>query len=201
MGKDPDRIRQEIEEQREQMGGTVEALSYKMDVKERAKDKVHDVASKPKDALMRAKDSVLGTKDTVVGTVGDRTPGKSDFKAGGRKVGRVAVSAKDTAVRNPLGLAIGGIAVGFLAGLATPTTRLEDEKLGGIAEDVKDAVKSTGSEALERGKDVAQDALAAAKDTVAEQGKQQGKQLASSAKGAAKQAAPGSSSAGSASSL
>jgi hypothetical protein len=70
-------------------------------------------------------------------------------------------SAKESIVgmkENPLGLAIGAVAVGFVAGLLIPSTRVEDEKLGALADDVKDGVKETGQEALEHGMHVAKDA-------------------------------------------
>ena len=87
-----------------------------------------------------------------------------------------AVSA--TARRNPFGLAIGGAAVGFVAGLLVPSTRMEDEHLGDVATQVKDTAVETGQEALERGKDVAQSAL----QTVREEGMEQGRELASDLK-------------------
>jgi hypothetical protein len=40
MGEDPDMIRKDIEDTRERMGETVDALGYKADVKGRAKDSV-----------------------------------------------------------------------------------------------------------------------------------------------------------------
>ena len=61
--------------------------------------------------------------------------------------------------QNPIGLAIGGAAVGFIAGLILPTTRIEDEKLGETSDEVMHRVKETGQEAIERGKQVAQDTL------------------------------------------
>ena len=67
--------------------------------------------------------------------------------------------------QNPIGLAIGGAAVGFIAGLILPTTRIEDEKLGETSDEVMHRVKETGQEAIERGKQVAQDTLESAKDT------------------------------------
>ena len=42
MGKDPDVIREEIEETRSQMSETVDALGYKADVKSRVKDSISD---------------------------------------------------------------------------------------------------------------------------------------------------------------
>jgi hypothetical protein len=78
--------------------------------------------------------------------------------------GRQVRRAKNAAQENPLGLAIGGVAVGFLAGLLIPASRVEDEKLGPIADQVKDQVKETGQEALDRGKDVAQQSIETAKE-------------------------------------
>src|ERR687892_2797303 len=91
----------------------------------------------------------------------------------GRQVKRAASSAQE----NPLGLAIGGIAVGFLAGLLVPSSRVEDEKLGPIADQVKNQVKETGQEALDRGKDVAQQAAETAKETAQEAGQQHAGEL------------------------
>ena len=42
MGEDPDRIRREIEATRNEMGDTVDALTYKADVKSRAKESLMD---------------------------------------------------------------------------------------------------------------------------------------------------------------
>src|SRR3954447_17944325 len=139
MGEDPDRIRQQIEHTRAEMGETVDALGYKTDVKARTKDRV------------------VGVKDRVVGA----TPDAPDVKGQARR-------AKSVAQENPLGLAVGAVAVGFLAGMLIPSTRVEDEKLGPIADDVKDRAKETGQEALERGKQVAQDAAQSAQETAKE---------------------------------
>ena len=124
-------IRAEIEQTRAEMGETVDALGYKTDVKARTKDRV------------------VGVKDRVVGA----TPDTGDVKQQARR-------AKSVAEENPLGLAVGAIAVGFLAGMLIPSTRVEDEKLGSLSDEVIERAKETGQEALERGKQVAQDAAA-----------------------------------------
>jgi hypothetical protein len=59
---------------------------------------------------------------------------------------------------NPLGLAVAGAAVGFLAGVAVPSTRIEDERLGPAADQVKEAAREAGHEVVERGKSAAQTA-------------------------------------------
>lgn len=195
MGEDPDAIRAEIEQTRAEMGDTVEALGYKADVKGRAKDKVTDTRDKVTGKISEAKDRVVGTatdaKDRVGGTVSDaggtvsdRTPDAAEVKAKGRQ-------AVSVAQQNPLGLAIGSAAVGFLAGMLVPSTRIEDEKLGPVADQVKEQVKSTGQEALDRGKEVAQQAASSAKETAQEAGREHADELRSSAQDRASNVSPG----------
>ena len=93
------------------------------------------------------------------------------------------------AKENPLGLAIGAAALGFLAGLAVPSTRVEDERLGPVADQVKDKVKETGQEAMDRGKQVAQDVASTAADTARQRTQEQGQELAGSAKQSAQDVA------------
>jgi ElaB/YqjD/DUF883 family membrane-anchored ribosome-binding protein len=163
MGEDPDRIRREIEATREEMGETVDALSYKADVKSRAKENLMD----KKDAL---KSKVTGVSDRV----GDSTPDGQQVKDNARR-------AVGIAQENPLGLAIGSVAAGFIVGMLLPSSSVEDQKLGPIADDVKDKVKETGQEALERGQQVAQEAAQSAQQTVQEKGREHGQELASNA--------------------
>jgi hypothetical protein len=173
MGQDPDAIRQDIEQSRTEMSETVEAVGYKADVPSRAKDavsdKVENMKSKVSDTATRAKEAVVGTASRA----GDATPSRGQVKQAGR---RAAGMAKE----NPLGLAIGAAALGFLAGLAVPSTRVEDEKLGPVADQVKDRVKETSQEALDRGKQVAQEVASTAADTAKEQTQEHGQDLAQS---------------------
>ena len=167
MGEDPDRIRREIEATREEMGDTVDALSYKADVKSRARDSIVEKKESAKESLMGTKDSL---KSKVVGTtdrVGEATPDGEQVKQNARR-------AVGVAQENPLGLAVGAVAVGFLAGMLIPSTRVEDEKLGPVADDVKERAKQTGQEALERGKQVAQDAAQTAKESSQEHAQELG---------------------------
>ena len=73
------------------------------------------------------------------------------------------------------------VAAGFIVGLLLPSSRVEDRKLGPIADDVKEKAKETGQEALQRGQQVAQEAAQSAQQTVQEKGKEHGQELASSA--------------------
>jgi gas vesicle protein len=175
MGQDPDAIRQDIEDTRAEMSETVEAVGYKADVPSRAKEAVSEtvdnVKAKVSDTATRAKEAVAGTASRA----GDATPSRGEVKQQGR---RVAGLARE----NPLGLAIGAAAIGFLAGLAVPSTRVEDERLGPVADQVKDKVKETGQEALDRGKQVAQEVASSAADTAKQTTQEHGQELAESAK-------------------
>jgi ElaB/YqjD/DUF883 family membrane-anchored ribosome-binding protein len=163
MGEDPDTIRDEIADTRERMGDTIDALGYKADVKTRAKENVAGKVDSVKEGL-----GLAGQKAS------DVTPDAEQVKGQVRK-------AAGLAQENPLGLAVGAMAVGFLAGLLVPSSRVEDEKLGPMADRVKDQAKETGQEALERGGQVAQEAAESARDTVQEKGREHGEELAASA--------------------
>ena len=158
MGEDPDRIRADIERTRAQMEGTVDALGYKADVKSRAKESLQETRDSAKESVMgttrNMKEKLVGAKDSA----GDATPDREQVK-------RQARQAKGLAQENPVGLALGAVAVGFVAGLLIPSTRVEDEKLGEVSYQVVEKDKETGQEALERGKQVAQDAAETAKES------------------------------------
>jgi uncharacterized protein DUF3618 len=175
MGQDPDAIRQDIEDTRAEMSETVEAVGYKADVPSRAKeavtDKVENMKSKVSGTATRAKEAVVGTTSRA----GDATPSRGEVKQRTRQVAGIARE-------NPLGLTIGAAALGFLAGLAVPSTRVENERLGPVADQVKDKVKETGQEALDRGKQVAQEVASSAADTAKQSTQEHGQDLAHSAK-------------------
>jgi gas vesicle protein len=160
MGEDPNAIRDEIADTRERMGETIDALGYKADVKSRAKDNVSGKVDSGKDRR-----GLAGQKAS------DVTPDAEQVKGQVRKAAGIAQE-------NPLGLALGAVALGFLAGLLVPSTQVEDDKLGPMADRVKEQAKETGQEALERGKQVAQSAA----ETVSEEGQRHGERLAESAK-------------------
>lgn len=165
MGEDPGAIREDIAQTRERMGDTVDALAYKGDVK------------------ARAKDSVTGKFDAVKATVSgvtDAAPDTDDVKQSARK-------AVGVAQENPLGLAIGAVAVGFLAGMLVPSTRVENERVGPIADQVKDEVKQAAQTAMEHGKEAAQDAAQAAGDAIKETGQQHAEEAKADLQGQARE--------------
>ena len=193
MGQDPDAIRQDLTQTRAEMGETVDAVGDKADVPSRATETVADTAatarSRVREATRRAKQAVAGRTaragDAVSGTasrVSEATPSRGEVT---QQTRRVVGLARE----NPLGLAIGAAAIGFLAGLAVPSTRVEDERLGPVADQVKDRVRETGQEALDRGRQVAQDVASTAADTARQRTQEQGQELAESTRQSAQDVA------------
>lgn len=152
MGKEPDALRREIEETRQRMGETLDALASKADVSARAKD-----------AMTQTKETVLATvtdaKEIVQSSLarGGDAPGsrRTEQTAGSEGIGERISGVVGRAQDNPFGVALGSIAVGFLLGTLLPSTRTEAEMIGPVAERVKDTATKTGLEAIERGRDIA----------------------------------------------
>jgi gas vesicle protein len=126
---------------------------------------------------------VSETAGGATSRVSDATPDKEQIKVQARQ-------AKGLAQENPLGLAIGSIAVGFIAGLLVPATRVEDEKLGQMSDQVIEKAKETGQEALEHGKQVAQETAQSAQETLKESAQQHGEEVKSTAQERAQEVTP-----------
>jgi vacuolar-type H+-ATPase subunit H len=163
------------------MSETVDALGYKADVKTRAKENLQEKKDAAKEGIVGVKDKIVGAGDSVTSTVSDHTPDTGQVKAKAKRGASVAQE-------NPLGLAIGSIAVGFIAGMLIPATRVEDEKLGDASDSVIEKVKETGQEALEHGKQVAQETVQSAQETMKESGQEHAQQVKDSAQESAQQA-------------
>lgn len=166
-------IRGDIEQTRSEMGDTLDALGYKANVPARTKgwfgNKKQTVTGLAGSSVSR----ISGAADSVVSRISGTVP-SSDRVTGG------AGGVKDTVEQNPLGLAVAGIAVGFLAGLFAPSTRVENEKLGPTADQVKSSAVEAGQEAIEHTKQVAQSAAESAVETVKTEGREHGNEMASS---------------------
>ena len=103
--KDPETIRHEIEETREDLGDTAAALAAKTDVKARAKEKV---------------DSVKHTISEKKESIGSSTSGNGDGAGAGAQANAAFTQAKTTAQENPIPVAaIGAFVIGFLLGRIT----------------------------------------------------------------------------------
>lgn len=97
----PAEIERDIEQTRDQLGDTAEALAAKADVKARAQERVEE-----------AKGTVRDKRDELLGKAKAATSGSADGGGGGASAGAQQVKAK--AQENPVHT---GVAGGFVAGL------------------------------------------------------------------------------------
>ncbi len=198
MGQDPEQIREEIEQTRAEMGETVGAITYKTDFKSRTRDKVSDTKDKITGKASDVKDRVTGTVSSATDALPGGGSGGGGSEGGGLSAAKDRISsatpdaqevkykarrAASVAQQNPLGLALGSLALGFLAGSLIPSTDVENEKIGPIADQIKEEAQNVGHEALERGKAVAAQAQEAASSAM--QASQDAKSVAGEATGQA----------------
>ncbi|GAC1478034.1 MAG: hypothetical protein NVS1B6_19510 [Steroidobacteraceae bacterium] len=155
MGKNPDQIRREIEDTRDRMGDTVDALAYKADVPNRLKD---SIADKVDDVMAAIGSTATKMTSAVTGSVSDKLPDAGDVRRGAtRAVGMVK--------ENPLGVLLSGVAVGFVLGSLLPSTEIENERIGELSDQIKAQVKDAGNQALEHGKAVLKETAQAAQQS------------------------------------
>ncbi len=110
--KNPEQIREDIDETREQLGDTVEAIAGKADVKEQAKAKVESARNEAQEKVASAKQSA------------QRKAGELSSKARGISPEGLEAGAQQlagTARENPVSLAIAaafgaGLLVGWILG-------------------------------------------------------------------------------------
>jgi gas vesicle protein len=152
MGEDPRHIQQGIDETRERMGDTVGALAGKADVPGRVRG------------------SVAAKKDAVTDRISDARENLPD-------AGVAAHKGAGMAQENPIGLAVGAIAAGFVVGMLLPATRVENERLGPVSDQIKEGAREVSGEAVQHGKDLAQDVAESAAEAARESGREHADQL------------------------
>jgi hypothetical protein len=197
MAQEPDAIRAEIAATRQRMGDAVDALAYKTDVKARARDKIAEV-----------RDVVTTATESFVASVREPLDGEMEEGAGMSTNTTSSTSASNEGwedqggllKRNPLVVAFGAAALGFLAGLLIPSTPAENERLGPVADHVKQSARDAAQEAVGRGKAIAADAAASATTAVRETTENAGDPDTSSPSGSASGSATSSGSGSSSSS-
>jgi Protein of unknown function (DUF3618) len=156
--------------------GVSESLSGAGDTLRESTGKVGDTTNNVRSTVQNTLSNTVGSVTDKVGSVTDKLPNPQD-------VTRYARRGVGIVQENPLGLALGALAVGFLAGLAAPVTDLEREKVGPIRDELLDRAKDLGSDALEHGKQVLQETAQAALGAVQQSAQQHGEQVLSEVKG------------------
>jgi len=122
--KSADQLRAEIEDTREELGDTVEALAAKTDVKTRAREKADELKrntlAKKDELLAKAKQaSPVGGGDGNGSAAAERSAGTTAAGGNGGGVGSMVKQLKSTARQKPVPTAalaafVGGVAFGRL---------------------------------------------------------------------------------------
>lgn len=188
MGKDPDEIREEIEETRDRMSDTVDAIAYKTDVPNRMHDAVNDRVSSVKSTIS----GTIGTMcDRVVDVQQKMGDAWQQMGAARERVSsalpdpqdlqQVTMTTIDRVRENPLGIFFGAAAVGFLLGSLLPATDIENERLGQFSDQLKQTAQTTGGQILAQSKAVMRDTIEAAKDAATQSAMERGQDVAQTA--------------------
>jgi len=152
------------------MGETVDALTYKADVKARVKN---DVVARRHRFTDRVKQPFVGAAE--------HAPSRDEImhtaEHGAEQVQQTGRQAVGMAKDNPIGLAIGAMALGFIAGLFAPHTRIEDEKLGETASQIRERAMEQGQEVFERGQEVVRETVDSAKETAKQAASDQAEEM------------------------
>ena len=113
-------------------------------------DKLGETTSNVTSSISEKISAVSGDVSGKLGDVTGRLPSGEDVKD-------VARRGAGIVMENPLGLALGGLAVGLLAGLLAPVTDIERKTVGPIRDDLVEKAQSIGSDMLEHGKQIVQE--------------------------------------------
>jgi ElaB/YqjD/DUF883 family membrane-anchored ribosome-binding protein len=106
--EDPERLREEIEATRQELGDTVEALAHKTDVKAQVSEQVEQTKAQVQERIEHTRETVTQKADEVVGRAKDFSPDSAVTAAS---------SAAQKGRENPLPVAAAGaFALGFLIG-------------------------------------------------------------------------------------
>jgi hypothetical protein len=120
------------------------------------KDSVAGGAGAVGRAASAVKDAAAGGVSATAGAVGHaqeavvaRVPDRDQAASG---VGQIAATAR----ANPVPFALGALALGAAVGVLLPSTRVEDERLGGAAEGLRERGAELGHDVVERGREAAE---------------------------------------------
>jgi hypothetical protein len=152
VGQDASQIRTEIEATRSRMGDTVDAIGYKADVPARVRDDLNDRI------------------ETVKGTIGNALAGSKKAARDSTEALRDTASGASMNLQNPLGLALGALAIGFLGGLLLPSSAIERERIGPLGDEIAGRLKDTADEVVDAGKTIMNETLATATESVQQHG-------------------------------
>jgi ElaB/YqjD/DUF883 family membrane-anchored ribosome-binding protein len=164
----------EVDEARRRVAEDVRSVAYNANVVDRAKENVQGRIDDLKGSVSGRVDSM---RETMSGSVGDVRDRVSDVRDSLQE--RMQGMARNIPLPgdNPIGMLLAGMALGFLIGLLLPVTQFESERLGPVADDMKDRVRQARSEVVKRGTEVIKETIEAAKETATTSLREQGRDL------------------------
>jgi len=160
MGQSADEIREQIEQTRAEMSETVDELAYKADVPARVRENVSGRIASVKGTIKDTISNAVGGASSAVGgaTVNVRDA-SSTLREKADDMQDQARRNASMAVENPLGLLLAAFGVGLVAGLVIPASRLENEQLGPVKDELVNRAQTAASEAVEAGKSLVGEAV------------------------------------------
>jgi len=180
MGQNTEELRREIEQTRNGLGDTLEAIGDRVSPSRAVQRRKNRMTG----ALRTARERVMGVGADTRHAIGDGThsfatsvkEGTASVKDG---VAGTAGSAVETLHQMPQRattqtqgspMAAGAIAfgIGFIAAAAFPPSRVERQAAGGLVEPIKAEMSTAAHEVADHLKEPAQEALGAVKSTAAE---------------------------------
>jgi len=144
------------------------ASSLTQNVKEKASELAHNVREKSEEMAHTIKERSTETATRLKEATMNMSTQTRDQAAATWQ--RTEEKLSETVDNYPLALGFGCLAMGVLAGLAFPRTRLEDQALGERADELKQKVREQGREVVE----TAQRAVSAVAQTATEEAEKHG---------------------------
>jgi hypothetical protein len=142
MGKDPNEIRREIEQTRESIGETADAIAYKADIPSRVRENVYERVDGAKETLRSSVQTIASTVTTTAARAQETVKGAAD-----RTASTVGDAAQEVRLRSgglmedPLKLALGAAVLGFIAGSIVPMGSAERRTLSPLRDRIADQVR------------------------------------------------------------
>lgn len=156
----PARLKDNVAERVDAVKGAIAGATSKLtqgvhDVSQTTKSNINGASHSLEDTKATVQTKLADATDTLKGNISDLgDTAQAKLEKTGKATKSVALDAKGLLEKNPLGLALGSIAAGFLLGLALPVSDLERENVGPLGERVAGQARQAANEMVEQGKTV-----------------------------------------------